>query len=210
MANSLDFEKVKIVYLGHAGFKLKARNLTIYLDPYKLASGEPADAILITHDHYDHCDLASIQKIMTKETAVVAPPSCISKLQQNLKVVNPNSEVEVKGISISVVPAYNPSKKFHPQGMGVGYVIDIGGIKVYHAGDTDLIPDMSRIQCDVALLPVSGTYTMNAREAVEAVSRIKPRIAIPMHWGSVIGSKSDAEAFEKLAKGFCEVKVLEA
>ncbi len=193
-----------IKWLGHASFKISGEKI-VYIDPWKLqGKNEEANIILITHDHYDHCSLSDIEKLKGKGTTVVAPPDAAKKITGDVRVVKPGDELMVQGIKIEAYPAYNLEKEFHPRANGwVGYVIEINGRRVYHAGDTDLIPEMEGIKADIALLPVGGTYTMNAREAAEAANRIKPKLAVPMHFGAIVGSSKDAEEF----KALCQVPV---
>ncbi|MFH1133355.1 MAG: MBL fold metallo-hydrolase [Nanoarchaeota archaeon] len=197
-------EGLDITWLGHACFKVKAGK-TIYFDPFQLKSDEPADFILITHDHYDHCSLADIKKVATPKTIIFATPDCQSKLSslnvRNVTLLEPGKKVAVDGLTIEAVPAYNTNKRFHPKENGwLGYILTVGGKRIYHAGDTDLIPEMQRIKADIALLPVSGTYVMTAEEAAKAADIIKPKVAIPMHCGSIVGTLGDAERFKSLAK----------
>ncbi|MCK4244708.1 MAG: MBL fold metallo-hydrolase [Candidatus Omnitrophica bacterium] len=195
-----------IRWLGHASFKI-TDNKIIYLDPWKLADGEKADLILITHSHYDHCSREDITKIQKPETVIVAPADAASQLTGNVKVAKTGDKITAAGIEIEVVCAYNSEKNFHPKAAGgVGYILTIEGKRIYHTGDTDLIPEMEGIKADVLLVPVGGTYTMDAREAAEAVKLIKPEIAIPMHYGDIVGSPEDAEEFKKLAS--CPVEIL--
>lgn len=193
-----------IKWLGHASFKISGDKV-VYIDPWKLqGKNEEADIILITHDHYDHCSLSDIEKLKGKKTTVVAPPDAAKKIAGDVRKVKPGDELTVKGIKIEAYPAYNLEKKFHPRANGwVGYVIEINGRRIYHAGDTDLIPEMEGIKADIALLPVGGTYTMDAMEAAEAANRIKPKLAVPMHFGAIVGSSKDAEEFKSL----CQVPV---
>ena len=192
-----------IFWLGHDSFRLKGEKV-VYIDPWKLADGvEKADVILATHEHGDHCSPDDIKKISRADTVVVAPASVASKLGDKFTVVKPGDKITVAGISIEAVPAYNPNKKFHPQSAGhVGYIVTLNGKRIYHAGDTDEIPEMRGMKVDIALLPVSGTYVMTAAEAAQAASTIKPGLAIPMHYGdaSVVGTQADAEEFKRLAK----------
>jgi L-ascorbate metabolism protein UlaG (beta-lactamase superfamily) len=205
---SVDKFAEKLHWLGHDAFRIDA-GLTIYFDPFKIDAGPAADIIFITHDHYDHCSPEDIAKIQGPETVIVTCNSCRKKVTGNVEVVAPGDSLTVKGLPVRVVPAYNINKKFHPQKNGwLGFVIEIDGVRMYHAGDTDLIPEMGRIQTDIALLPVSGTYVMTASEAVEAALIIKPALAIPMHYGSLVGEISDAERFKHSLAGKITVKIL--
>lgn len=199
-----------IFWLGHDSFRLKGEKV-VYIDPWKLApNAEKADIVLVTHEHRDHFSPDDIVKISKPDTIIVAPQSVAAKSNLKIQVVKPGDKVTVSGIPIEVVPAYNPNKQFHPKSAGhVGYIVTLGGKRIYHAGDTDVIPEMAQIQCDIALLPVSGKYVMTAREAVEAAHTIRPALAIPMHWGdeTVVGTRADAEEFKRLTQ--VPVEILE-
>jgi L-ascorbate metabolism protein UlaG (beta-lactamase superfamily) len=196
-------------WLGHDSIRIDA-GPTIYFDPFRIETGPTADIIFISHDHYDHCSPEDIAKIQGPETVIVASQSCLKKLTGAVRVVAPGDSLVVKDIPVRVVPAYNINKKFHPKKKGwLGFVIEIDGIRVYHAGDTDLIPEMKEIQADIALLPVSGTYVMTAEEAAEAALTIKPALAVPMHYGTLVGEVADAGRFSHLLEGKISVKVLE-
>ncbi|MBW2977656.1 MBL fold metallo-hydrolase [Candidatus Woesearchaeota archaeon] len=201
----LNYEGLKIQWLGHASFKID-NEITIYIDPFHIEREDTADLVLITHEHYDHCSSEDLDKVCGKETIIIAPSSCDPSIGRDFRKVKPGDRVEIRGIIIDVVPAYNMGKKFHPKGKGVGYVLTMNGVHIYHAGDTDVIPEMEKIRADIALLPVGGTYTMNAEEAAQATDMIKPKIAVPMHYGSTIGGTEDAEEFKE--KCSCEVKIL--
>lgn len=191
-----------IFWLGHDSFRLKGEKV-VYIDPWKLAPGaEKADVILVTHDHYDHFSQNDIAKISKPDTVVVAPAAVAGKLGGKTVVVKPGDKINAAGIAVEVVPAYNPNKQFHPKTAGyVGYIVTLSGKRIYHAGDSDLISEMAQVKADIALLPVSGTYVMNATEAAEAAKTIKPALAIPMHYGDpdVVGTLADAQQFKKLA-----------
>lgn len=191
-----------IFWLGHDSFRLKGEKV-VYIDPWKLAPGaEKADVILVTHDHHDHFSQDDIAKISKPDTVVVAPQAVANKLGSKVTVVKPGDKISAAGVPVQVVPAYNPNKQFHPKSAGyVGYIVTLNGKRIYHTGDTDLIPEMAQIKADVALLPVSGTYVMNATEAAEAAKTLKPALAIPMHYGDpdVVGTLADAQQFKKLA-----------
>jgi L-ascorbate metabolism protein UlaG (beta-lactamase superfamily) len=193
---------MKVSWLGHASFKVELDGMVIYFDPYKLeGEAEEADLVLITHAHHDHCDEASLRKITSEKTPVIAPKAAAAKLSGNVSVAEEGERIELREVAIEVVPAYNTAKPYHPKGSGVGYVVRSGEESIYHAGDTDFILEMESIRnVKVALLPVGGTYTMNADEAVEAVKTIKPKYAIPMHYGSAVNPREAARKFmEKVA-----------
>ncbi len=193
-------------WLGHASLKITGEKV-IHVDPYKIKGGERADLILITHDHHDHLSPEDIAKIHGEQTIIVLPATSKHHLSGRIETVKAGGEVTLAGVKIRAVPAYNIGKKFHPHGQGnVGYVFTVGDITYYHAGDTDVIPEMEAITADVAFLPVGGTYTMTADEAAQAVALIKPKVAVPIHWGTIVGSRQDAEAFQQ--KAACEVRIL--
>jgi L-ascorbate metabolism protein UlaG (beta-lactamase superfamily) len=205
MANLLE----GITWLGHDSFRIKAPEGVIYVDPWKLRGAEPADLILITHSHQDHFSAEDVHKLAKPDTTVVTVAQVAKQLKGDVRTVKPGDTLTVKGIKIEAVPAYNPAKQFHPKAAGhVGFIITAGGRRIYHAGDTDLIPEMANVQADVALLPVGGKYTMTASEAAQAANLIKPKVAVPMHWGDIIGTRADAEEFKKASK--VPVEILEA
>lgn len=212
---AVTIEGVEITWLKHDAFLLKGDGIVVAIDPYELRSvPEKADLVLVTHDHFDHCDPNSVRLVAKPDAVVVAPQKAASKLGKNVRVVKAGDVLTEKGVTIKVVPAYNvhpERQRFHPKNYGgVGYLITLAGKTVYHPGDTDLIPEMDNLgQVDIALLPVSGTYVMDAQEAAEAVKRIKPTHVIPMHYGSIVGSKADAEKFAQLVAGQTTVHILE-
>ena len=193
-----------ITWLGHASFKITGEKV-VYIDPWKLKEGaEHADIILITHDHYDHLVPEDVMKIQKESTTIVTTADGAKKLSGNIKTVKAGDTLTVEGIQIEAVPAYNIGKEFHPKASGwVGYIVTIGGQRIYHPGDTDLIPEMENVQADIAFLPVGGTYTMNAEEAAQAANKIKPKVAVPMHYGTIVGSIEDAKKFQEK----CQVPV---
>ena len=198
-----------ITWLGHDAFKI-ATSKTIYLDPLDLAGEpEPAGIICITHDHYDHCSPDDVAKIQTDDTVIFAPENCRGKLKGDVRWVKAGDTVTVDDVIIEVMPAYNVTKRFHPrEAGGVGFILTVEGTTIYHAGDTDPIPEMEGLEVDIALLPVSGVYVATAEEAVEAANKIKPKTVIPMHWGGIVGTRADAERFKELWPG--EVVIMEA
>jgi L-ascorbate metabolism protein UlaG (beta-lactamase superfamily) len=199
---------VEIIRLSHASFKLKGKDCIVYIDPYELTDGETADLILVTHSHFDHFSPDDIDKINGPDTIIVCPSDCEHRLMGNIRVIRPYGKTEHKGVKVEAVPSYNLKKEFHPKANGwLGFVVEIDGKRIYHAGDTDLIPEMKELKdIDYALLPVGGKYTMDAEEAAKAAELIKPKVAVPMHYGSVIGSVFDAESFVKLCN--CKTKII--
>ncbi len=199
-----------IHWFGHASFRFDGSKI-IYTDPWELKKHEPkAGIILITHEHYDHCSPNDVAKLSKPETIIIAPEDCAAKLKtKNVKSLKPGESATIDGIKVEAVPAYNINKPFHKKSNNwVGYIFTLDGQRIYQAGDTDAVPEMKQIKADVVLLPIGGTYTMSAKEAAEAANWIKPKIAIPMHWGKIVGNIDDAETFKKLAK--CETQILKA
>ena len=183
----------------------------IRADPFKIA-GEPHDAgiILITHDHYDHFSPEDIQKVRRPDTVFAAPESMKSKLESigisNAVLLSPGEKTEIAGIPVEAVPAYNTLKPFHPRSNGwLGYIITVNGKRIYAAGDTDAVKEVRAVECDIALVPVGGTFTMNHKEAAKLINEIRPGIAVPIHYGSIVGDRSDGEKFRKLVDSGIEV-----
>ncbi|MDH4028211.1 MAG: MBL fold metallo-hydrolase [Nitrospirota bacterium] len=198
-----------IHWLGHDTFKITGEK-TVYTDPFKIKKRDHADIILITHEHYDHCSVNDIKKLQGSGTTIVAPPDCADKLSGNIRTVKPGDKLTVDGMEIEVVPSYNTDKQFHTRDRNwVGYIFTVNGRRIYLAGDTDHIPEMKTFKnIDIALLPVSGTYVMNADEAVKAALDINPKVAVPMHYNSIVGTEKDAGRFAEGLKGKIEVKIL--
>jgi L-ascorbate metabolism protein UlaG (beta-lactamase superfamily) len=199
---------VTIQWLGHASFRICYEDKVIYIDPWKLK--EPvgdATLVLVSHSHYDHYSAEDIAKVSGADSKLIASADVVAKEKAG-EAILPGLTVSLEGVRVMGVPAYNPDKQFHPKGNNwVGFVIEIGTKRIYYAGDTDLTEEMKVLRnIDVALLPVGGTYTMNAKEAAEASSYILPKLAIPYHWGDIVGGRSDAEQFAEQVK--CNVKIL--
>ena len=204
-----------IEILCHSCIKFN-KGEVIYFDPFKIEKNyNDADAIFITHDHYDHYSEEDIDKVVKKGTIIVAPEDLLTKLlkkgfeRDNMVLVTPNQKYTVKGIEFQTIPAYNVNKQFHPKANEwVGYVLKIEGVTYYIAGDTDITEENKKVKCDVAFVPVGGTFTMDYKEAAELINEIKPKIAVPTHYGSIVGEKSDGVSFSKLVSPEIEVEVL--
>jgi L-ascorbate metabolism protein UlaG (beta-lactamase superfamily) len=199
-----------IRWLGHASFLIKALEKTFYVDPYEGEYTEKADFILITHSHRDHCDLEKIEKARGPDTLIVTSSDCARGLEGNVISMSPGDEREIHGIEVEAVEAYNfkrfrsPGVPFHPKGTQVGFVISAEGKRVYHAGDSDFIPEMKRMKgIDIALLPIMGRATMDLEEAAEAAIAISPKTAIPMHRRG-----ASAEEFKRKVETKSNVRVL--
>lgn len=214
----MDFNGVSFHWLGHDGFRIVAGGKTIYTDPYQLSKSQhnknDADIVFISHNHFDHLSMDDLKHVIGKKTSIVAARECVEQLKAagaaEVKGVAPGDRLAVQGVQVEAVAAYNTNKKFHPKADGkVGFVITINGMRIYHTGDADDIPEMSAAKPDIALVPVSGTYVMTAEEAARAVNeKIKPKkLAIPMHYGSIVGSEKDATEFKQRVN-VCPVHIL--
>lgn len=197
-----------IHWLGHASVRIDDGDMVIYIDPWQVGvQPKKADVVLISHDHSDHCSPEDVEAVHKDGTEIVTIAAAAAKLPgKTIHTVAPWEVVTVKGFIVEAVPAYNinkfssPGRPFHPKDAGhVGFIITVGGVRIYHTGDSDCIPEMEKIKADIALVPVSGTYVMTADEAPEAVKAIGPMVAIPMHVGRGIGSMEDTRRFQELS-----------
>ena len=194
-----------IEVLCHSSIRI-AKEKVIYIDPFKVDKNyNDADMIFITHDHYDHYSEGDIDKVKKEDTIIIVPEELLTKLlkrgynKNDIITVEPNKQYMVQGIKFETIPAYNINKSFHPKdNEWVGYIIEIKGNRYYIAGDTDVTEENRNIKCDVALVPVGGTYTMDFKEAAQLINEIKPKIAVPMHYGDIVGTNQDATNFIKL------------
>ncbi len=207
-----------VEWLGHSGFRIDVGGAHVYIDPYRVPDGPKADLILITHGHYDHFSPQDVERLSHERTWLVGPAAVAERVSGKVLSIAPGERIEdeiVRGVDVTAVAAYNTSKRdpsgalFHSREAGwVGYELNVSGERVYHSGDTDVIPEMDNVVgVDVALLPVSGVYVMTPAEAAEAARRIGPRVAVPMHWGGQIGSRADAQEFADRAP--VEVRIME-
>ena len=191
--------------LCHSSIRFNKEKV-IYIDPFKIDKNyNDADIIFITHDHYDHYSEEDIDKVKKQDTIIIAPEKLVTKIlkkgfkQDHIIIVEPNKKYIVQNIKFETIPAYNINKQFHPKENGwVGYIIEIKGIRYYIAGDTDTTEENKQVKCDVAFIPIGGTYTMDFKEAAYLVNEIKPEIAVPIHYGSIVGTNQDAADFIKL------------
>jgi L-ascorbate metabolism protein UlaG (beta-lactamase superfamily) len=206
-----------ITRIAHDTFRIAGSKL-IYTDPYKVVKREKADIVLLSHEHFDHFSQEDLHKVLSPGTSIVASPLCKDGLKgvkaREIHFLDRGGKHTVDHVTIEAVAAYNmnkfrePGKPFHPKdAKGLGFLITLDGTRIYYAADTDVIPEMSSIKCDIALLPVSGTYVMTAEEAAEAAAVINPKIAVPMHYGAIVGSEEDAHKFKSLVRN-CQVEIV--
>ena len=200
-------DNIEVLY--HSSIRINKEKI-IYIDPFKIDRNfNDADIIFITHDHYDHYSEEDIDKVINENTTIIIPEELLTKLLRKginknaIITVEPNKEYVVKGIKFKTIPAYNKNKTFHPKGNDwVGYIITINNIRYYIAGDTDITEENKKVKCDVAFVPVGGTYTMDFKEAAQLINEIQPKIAIPIHYGSVVGTNQDATDFASKYKRY--------
>jgi len=209
MPKSATISGVQFERFVQSSFRIKSGDTVIYIDPHRISSGDTADLVLITHEHYDHMDAASIKAVEGPDTVVVANAPCAHQLQGkvNSRIVSieEGDTVNEKGIQVRAVAGYN---NVHRRGSNVGFVFALGGLTIYHAGDTGRVPEMASLgPIDVALLPIGGTYTMDEGEAADAVKDVRPKVAVPMHYG--YATAGDPHKFASLVGQAAEVVILE-
>lgn len=200
---------------AHSSIRIQDGNRVIYIDPFQIKKEtHDADFILITHDHYDHFSPEDIVKVAKPDTILVVPGTMMGKAREvagsvgDIRMVKQDESGDISGLTYETIPAYNVGKNFHQKNAGwVGYILTLGGKRIYIAGDTDRNSDNEKVKCDIALVPIGGTYTMDAKEAAELINLIQPEVAIPVHYGSVVGSKSDATGFSKNVKAPVKVEI---
>ena len=196
-------EDIEVLY--HSSIRI-SKNKIIYIDPFKIDKNyNDADIVFITHDHFDHYSEEDIDKVINENTTIIIPEEMLTKILRKginknaVITVESNKEYMVQEIKFETIPAYNTNKTFHPkENDWVGYIITLDGIRYYIAGDTNITEENRKVKCDVAFVPVGGTYTMDFKEAALLINEIQPKIAVPFHYGSVIGTKQDATDFIKL------------
>jgi len=204
----------KIEVLTHSSIRIKG-DRTIYIDPFRIKEEtHDADLILVTHDHHDHFSPEDIARVSGNHTRLAVPEKMgkqaadIGFSGNRLAITAPGMSREIDGILVEAVAAYNNLKPFHPRKKGwVGYILTIDGKRIYIAGDTDITEENRQVRCDIALVPIGGTYTMDAKKAAELVNRIKPEVAIPTHYGSIVGSRKDEEVFRENVEAGIKVEI---
>ncbi len=186
----------RLTWLKHASF-VYAGSARIAFDPWGMSLDRPADLVLVTHGHYDHCDPGTVSRIAGAEATIVSAEACADQLAGNVRPLKPGGVLRVGAVTVTATWAYNRSTSYHPRGEGVGFLVAVDEGTLFHAGDTDDIPETHGLKPDVALLPVGGTYTMDVAEAARATAAIDPRLAIPMHYGFIVGTRQDGERFAR-------------
>lgn len=197
----------------HSSVRVEADGRIIYIDPFKLTT-EPhdADVIFLTHDHFDHYSPEDVARVQKPTTVFVLPESTAKAADKQtaghgIVIAEPGRTGTADGVTFEAVPAYNPNKPFHPKANGwVGYVLNILGLRLYIAGDTDATEEAAAVRCDVAMLPIGGKYTMDADEAAFLAKAIRPQVVIPIHYGSVAGSPEDYDRFRAAVAGALRVE----
>ncbi len=215
------YDNAELTALGHAGFRIEypEKGFSFVFDPYDVTDAVPVDFIFVTHPHFDHCDPGSIRKFIKPNTQIIAPASCAKELEQfgdQVVLIGDKDKHESQFFKYWTVPAYNidkfrtPGEVFHPKESGfVGWIVEVGATRYYHAGDTDLTPEMEALKkIDVAFLPISGTFVMTIEEAIKAAEILAPDVVVPMHFGKLLGSVSEAHRFQNLLKDKLKVMVL--
>ena len=206
-------KNIEVLY--HSSIRIN-KGKVIYFDPFKIDKNyNDADIIFITHDHYDHYSENDIDKVIKDDTILVVPKGLLEKLlkrgykKDNIITVEPEEIGIVEDIRFETIPAYNTNKSFHPKENGwVGYIIELDGVRYYIAGDTDITEENKNVKCDVAFIPVGGTYTMDFKEAAYLINEIKPKIAVPIHYGGIVGTKQDAIDFTQLVNPEIKCEIL--
>ncbi len=194
-----------IEVLCHSAIKIN-NGVTIYIDPFKIKQDfNDADLIFITHSHFDHYSEEDILKVRKQNTKIILTSDIFENAKRlgfdrdDILVVEPSKDYEINNLKFSTIPAYNLNKQFHPKANNwVGYIINLNGVRYYIAGDTDITEENKKVKCDVAFIPIGGTYTVTYAEAAELTNMIKPKVVVPIHYGEIVGSKEDAVNFKKL------------
>ncbi len=198
-----------------SSIRIRGSGVTVYADPFRMESAlHDADYVFITHDHYDHFSPEDIAKVCRDGTTLVLPEGMKETAEGEIPravtilTVAPNASYLFKDMEFETVPAYNKLKPFHPKGAGwVGYILHLDGKRIYIAGDTDATEEAKQVRCDIALVPIGGTYTMNAKQAAALINAIRPETAIPTHYGSIVGKKEDAGVFAENVDGAVRVEI---
>ena len=202
----------RFTWYRQSAYLWKGDGINVYIDPWGVTGDPPADVVFITHAHSDHFNQEGLQKVVRSSTKIIAPRDVAQELSGDITPVGPGDSIDVEGIKVQAVPAYNVVEERlenHPRANNwVGYILNLGDHAYYHAGDTDHTPELDEVRADVAFLPIGGTYTMTPQEAAEAAKSISPQLAVPMHYGFVVGTPQDAETFRKEASPV-EVQILE-
>jgi L-ascorbate metabolism protein UlaG (beta-lactamase superfamily) len=197
----------KVVWLGHASFRIHGPKI-VYFDPYQITDGPKADLILISHEHFDHCSPQDVDKVRAETTVIVTEKDSAGKLSGDVRVVKPGDALSLDETMIHAVPAYNLDKAFHPKkNAWLGFIVEMAGVRIYHSGDSDYIPEMNDLHADIALLPVSGTYVMTWEQAAKAALAINPKVVVPMHYGAIVGEEEDAISLKRALEGKIEVVI---